>query len=38
MSPSGASNPTLTGLEKYNLAEAEDKDFKAAIINVLKDP
>lgn len=38
MSPSEANNPTLTALEKCNVDETEDKDFKIAIINVLKDP
>lgn len=31
------SNPATAGPEKYRVAEAQDKDFKIAIINVHKD-
>lgn len=31
------SNPATAGPEKYSVAEAQDKDFKIAIMNVCKD-
>lgn len=31
------SNHTVTGPEKSNLAEAQDKDFKVSIMNMFKD-
>lgn len=31
------SNPTALGPEKYNVAEAQDKDLKLALMNMVKD-
>lgn len=32
-----SSHPNAVGAEKLNRAEAQDKDFKIAIMNMLKD-
>lgn len=36
MSPLVSTNPTTVGLEKCNVAEVPDKDFKIAILNIIK--
>lgn len=36
MPPPEASNPIAIGPEKSNLAEAQDNDFKIAIMNMFK--
>jgi hypothetical protein len=35
--PPEPSNPTTAGPEKCNIAEAEDKDFPRAVMNMFKD-
>lgn len=37
MPPPEPSNATIVGLEKCNLVEAQDKDFKISIMNMFKD-
>lgn len=37
MSPPETSNPITVDSEKYNIAEAQDKDFKITIMNIVKD-
>jgi hypothetical protein len=38
MSPSEPSNPTTVGPEKYNTAETQNKDFKIAFNEYVRDP
>ena len=38
MLPTELNNPIVVNLEKSNLVEAHDEDFKIAIMNMYKDP